>query len=287
LRQRNSLLKSARGSRVADNQLSTLDLWNERLVDYGTETVPDTTMVVNPAHRTLDGQTRKKIGMLNRKITEFGAMNLEGDIEPRKVEAFTQRKSDLQDSITSLQKEVADLKDQRRATKRHIPYKELPPDARFDRLRTQSKHFIDTIKMIAYRAETAMAHIVRQPMTRYDDARSLLRAIYNTEANILPDLQAKTLAVRPARPVVDESNLKPVSGTILRYRRPTGGCHVRSAAPCGYAEPPGGLGDVENSSQGGPFVAVRRRRASPLACRLLLKFGSRKSMLDKIKFCST
>jgi len=33
-------------------------------------------------------------------------------------------------------------------------------------------------------------------MTRYDDARSLLRAIYNTEANILPDLQAKTLAVR-------------------------------------------------------------------------------------------
>jgi hypothetical protein len=166
------------------------------LVDYGTETVPDTTMVVNPAHRTLDGQTRKKIGMLNRKITEFGAMNLEGDIEPRKVEAFTQRKSDLQDSITSLQKEVADLKDQRRATKRHIPYKELPPDARFDRLRTQSKHFIDTIKMISYRAETAMAYIVRQPMTRYDDARSLLRAIYSTEANILPDLQAKTLTVR-------------------------------------------------------------------------------------------
>jgi DNA replication and repair protein RecF len=36
LRQRNSLLKSARGSRVAENQLSTLDLWNERLVDYGT-----------------------------------------------------------------------------------------------------------------------------------------------------------------------------------------------------------------------------------------------------------
>jgi hypothetical protein len=166
------------------------------LVDYGTETVPDTTMVVNPAYRTLDGQTRKKIGILNRKITEFGAMNLEGDIEPRKVEAFTQRKSDLQDSITSLQKEVADLKDQRRATKRHIPYKELPPQARFERLSTQSKHFIDTIKMIAYRAETAMAQILRQPMTRYDDARSLLRAIYSTEADILPDLQAKTLTVR-------------------------------------------------------------------------------------------
>ncbi len=166
------------------------------LVDYGTDIVPDTTMVVNPAYRTLEGQTRKKISVLNRKIAEFGAVNLEGEIEPRKVEAFAQRKSDLQDSITSLRKEVKDLKDQRRATKKHIPYKELPPQARFDRLSTQSKHFIDTIKMIAYRAETAMAQTLRQHMTRHDDARSLLRAIYNTEADILPDLQAKTLTIR-------------------------------------------------------------------------------------------
>ena len=166
------------------------------LVDYGTDVVPDATMVVNPAYRTLDGQARKKIGVLNRKIAEFGAVNLEGEIEPCKVEAFTQRKSDLQEIITSLQKEADDLKALRRATKRHIPYKELPPEARFDRLSTQSKHLIDTIKMIAYRAETAMAQIMRQKMTRHDDARSLLRAIYSTEVDIVPDPQAKTLTIR-------------------------------------------------------------------------------------------
>ena len=48
--------------------------------------------------------------------------------------------------------------------------------------------------MIAYRAETAMVQIVRQKMKRHDDARSLLRAIYSTEADILPDPQAKTLS---------------------------------------------------------------------------------------------
>jgi prepilin-type processing-associated H-X9-DG protein len=166
------------------------------LVDYGTEIVPDATMVVNPAYRALDGLTRKKVGLLNRKVAEFGAVNLEGEIEPRKVEAFARRKSDLQDAITALQKEVEDLKAQRRATKRRIAYAELPPEARFDRLSTQSKHFIDTIKMIAYRAETAMAQIVRQKMARHDDARSLLRAIYSTEADIIPDPQAKTLTIR-------------------------------------------------------------------------------------------
>jgi hypothetical protein len=166
------------------------------LVDYGAGIVPDTVMVVNPAYRTVDGQARKKIGVLNRKIAEFGAVNLEGDIEPCRVEAFTQRKSDLQESIASLQKEVDELKAKRKATKRHIAYKELPPEARFDRLSTQSKHFIDTIKMIAYRAETAMAQILRHKMTRHDDARSLLRAIYSTEADIVPDPQAKTLTIR-------------------------------------------------------------------------------------------
>jgi len=35
LRQRNSLLKSARGARVAEDRLSTLELWDERLVELG------------------------------------------------------------------------------------------------------------------------------------------------------------------------------------------------------------------------------------------------------------
>jgi prepilin-type processing-associated H-X9-DG protein len=166
------------------------------LIDYGTDRVPETTMVVNPAHRTLDGQVRKKVGVLSRKIAEFGAINLEGEIEARKVEAFAQRKSDLQESITQLRKELDELKAQRKATPRHIAYKDLPEEARFDRLSTQSKHLVDTIKMVAYRAETAMVQIARQKMTRYDDARSLLRAIYSTEVDLVPDPQAKTLTIR-------------------------------------------------------------------------------------------
>jgi DNA replication and repair protein RecF len=39
LRQRNTLLKSARGARVAEGQLSTLELWDERLVELGSEII--------------------------------------------------------------------------------------------------------------------------------------------------------------------------------------------------------------------------------------------------------
>jgi hypothetical protein len=166
------------------------------LVDYRTEAIPETTMVVNPAHRAVDGKVRKQVAILSRKVAEFGALTLEGEIETSKVEIFTQRKSDLQEIIGQMQKEVAELKALRKATKRHITYNELPQEARFDRLSTQSKHLIDTIKMVAYRAETAMAHILREKMSRHDDARSLLRAIYSTEVDIVPDPQANTLTIR-------------------------------------------------------------------------------------------
>jgi hypothetical protein len=50
--------------------------------------------------------------------------------------------------------------------------------------------------MVAYRAETAMANVLRESLTRPDEARTLLCAIYKTEADLVPDYKNKTLTVR-------------------------------------------------------------------------------------------
>ena len=50
--------------------------------------------------------------------------------------------------------------------------------------------------MIAYRAETSMVHVLRERLARHDDARSLVRRIFETEVDLTPDLAAKTLTVR-------------------------------------------------------------------------------------------
>jgi cell division protein FtsB len=168
----------------------------DRLVDYHTEAIPDTTKVVNPAHRKLDGQVRRQVAVLTRMQAKFGALNLSGDIKPARVRQFEQQKAELQEHIASLQSELHTLKAERKATARHIPFEQLPEEARFDRLRVHSKHLIDTIKMIAYRAETAMAQVLRQSLSRSDDARSLLRGLYATEADLLPDESNQTLTVR-------------------------------------------------------------------------------------------
>jgi len=42
---------------------------------------------------------------------------------------------------------------------------------KFFALRTEKKHFLDTIKLIAYRAETALAQLAREKMHRLSDVR--------------------------------------------------------------------------------------------------------------------
>jgi hypothetical protein len=60
--------------------------------------------------------------------------------------------------------EIEKLKQARKDTAHHIAVKSLPEEDRFTRLRTERKHFIDTIKMIAYRAETSLASLLREPL---------------------------------------------------------------------------------------------------------------------------
>jgi len=112
------------------------------------------------------------------------------------IQLYAQHQGHWQGQIDQLQPALDQLKKKRKETLRQIPIKDLPEQDRFTRLRTERKRFLDTIKMIAYRAETSMAATVREKLTRSDDARALLRQIYHTEVDLIPDLHAKTLTVR-------------------------------------------------------------------------------------------
>lgn len=168
----------------------------DRLVEYGTEAVPDTVRVVNPAWRQLDALIRTKRGQWQRQCALFGARGLESELNQAAVERYQQRQRLLQESLAELQRNIDELKLQRKQTPHHVALADLPEADRFSRLRTEKKHFVDTIKLIAYRAETSMSNLIRPQMARTDDARSLLRQVYDTEVDLEPDPAARTLTVR-------------------------------------------------------------------------------------------
>ena len=168
----------------------------DHLVEYGTEPIPDAIETVNPQWRRLDSQVRSKTGQRHRLAAEFGALALSGDLSENEVQSYEQRKGQLQEQVQHLDLDIDNLKQRRKETLHHIPLKSLPEEERFTRLRTERKHFIDTIKMIAYRAETSLVSLLREHMARSDDARTLVRQIFETEADLLPDTATKTLTVR-------------------------------------------------------------------------------------------
>jgi len=172
----------------------------DHLHDYSTEEIPGTTEVVNPLFRELDGEVRKQAAHLSRKRCECDGVILCDDIEPDKVEAYEIKKQALREEVLDMEQALDDLKACRRGTPKHVMLSDLPPEDQFRQLGTRGKYFIDTIKMLAYRAETAMANIVRQTMRRQDEARNLLRGLYATEADILPDHEKETLTVRLHQP---------------------------------------------------------------------------------------
>ena len=172
----------------------------DRLADYSLEEIPGSTQVVNPQYRELDGEVRKQAAQLARKRCECDSIVLCDDIEPAKVTEYEAKKSALQEEVLEMTGTLADLKACRKATPRHVQFADLPEEDRFKMLSMKGKYFIDTIKMIAYRTETAMVNRVRQVMRRQDDARSLLRSLYATEADILPDHNENRLTVRLHQP---------------------------------------------------------------------------------------
>ena len=168
----------------------------DHLATYSLESIPETTRVVNPDHRKFDSLVRKTNSLLCRRRAKFAALTLDEPIEPKVVKGWEEKKAALLLEISQFEVERDEYRARRRACPRHILVSELPPDQRFEQLHSTSKHFVDTIKMIAYRAETAMTYVLRDVLRRQDDARSLLRAIYANEADLLPDYKTGTLTVR-------------------------------------------------------------------------------------------
>ncbi len=171
----------------------------DRLVEYGVTPLPDTTVVINPAHRRADREVKVERSKLARLRAQFGAHGMPAQPTPEEAQAFETAGGELRRKIEAQEAVLAACIARRKEVPRRLELKELSEEERFGQLCPESKHFVDTIKMIAYRAESAMAGEVREVLKRSDDARALLRRLYTTPVNLRPDTQAKTLTVEVHR----------------------------------------------------------------------------------------
>lgn len=160
------------------------------LVQYGAESLPGTLLVVNPAWRDLDKAARKSLSAVRKLQAKLGAATLSAD------GTDVQKKAEHLQNLETAQAELDALCAQRKKTPKKVKLDSLPEDQRPTQLKPLNKQLTDTVKMIAYRAETALVALLRGHLNKEDEARALIRQLFVSSADIEPDDRAKTLTIR-------------------------------------------------------------------------------------------
>ena len=159
------------------------------LVEYGTEQLPGTLEVVNAQWRDCDKAVRKA-RQAERKLQADLARQTALD------NGEIHKKAEAVEAIQAVQAELARLRAERKATPRKVTIDSLPEDRRPTQLPPLCKTLSDTVKMIAYRAETALVALLKRHLNKEEEARALVRELFVTAADIEPNDAAKTLTIR-------------------------------------------------------------------------------------------
>lgn len=183
----------------------------DHFVQYGAEPIPETKLVVNPQRRALENELRRERAQLCREQAQFTANGFPAEGAAPAAAAFEQAQGQLLQQIQKRQTQIETLKQKRATVPKHVSLKDLPEAERFTRLRPVAKHFVDTLKMIAYRAETALVGLAREKLQRDEDARALVRQVLQSSANLRPDAGHKTLTIE-VHPLTN-----PAHNAVLRH----------------------------------------------------------------------
>jgi hypothetical protein len=170
----------------------------DTLSSYEKADVDETVEVVNPKHRQLEKDIRSAAGKLGRKHLKRKEISLKDNPSEKDIKRYEARQGELTKEIGELTDTVKIKKAEKKDTAKHITVEELPEEFKFKMFHGGRKKFIDIIKMIVYRAETAMANIIKPHLTKHDKdtARHIIKNIFQTPADIHPDYENKILAVK-------------------------------------------------------------------------------------------
>jgi transposase len=161
------------------------------LVEYGAEAIPGTILTVNPKWREIDKAVKTANQTKRRLMAKLGQQARDAEDG-----AGVQIKAEALEAIQAVQANMDKMRAERKALPRKITIESLPEDQRPTQLAPLNKILTDAVKMIAYRAETALVTILRRHLRKEDEARALVRELLVSSGDIELDSVARTLTVR-------------------------------------------------------------------------------------------
>lgn len=166
---------------------------------YDVEPADPNRLVPNPAKK----DKKKKLQKLKREhekyIKEYGEATLKND-EDKKSEMpeFKMVNAETRQRISDLENKCKELVEIVKTLPARVRIKEIMNEKEIVKLETERKILTDTIKIIAYRAETSLFNLLTPPvLARSDDeGRAFLKKVFQTAADIIPDEENECLIIQ-------------------------------------------------------------------------------------------
>jgi hypothetical protein len=171
----------------------------DKMLEFGVEAIDEDKEVVNPIYRKLSQKLKKEVEKRRRLQAEQYALAEQSiDIPLDQIPAFLQKQAALLEKTEQYQHREQEIKTERDKIKARIKLKEMPDQYRYNKLKHESKMIMNIIKMIAYRAETAVANLLAAFLSAAkadNEKRMLVKQIIQCHADLVPDLTNQTLTV--------------------------------------------------------------------------------------------
>lgn len=170
----------------------------DKMVQFGVETIDENKLIVNPEYRQLTHRIKKQREKIQRLEAKFYPMIEKiNDQNIDQLPSFTAKQAEYKIAVEELKKQLLQLKQNRTDTAAKITLKQMPENKRYNKLKTESKLFMNIIKMICYRAESALAALVNPIYVKgKNEKRMLIKQIFNTAADLIPDYENHILTVQ-------------------------------------------------------------------------------------------
>jgi len=170
----------------------------DHLPSHHVEAADPERTVPNPAIQ----QKKKRLDQLRAQLAkaqrDYGERALDNPEHKRPtMRGFKIAHGKLAEQIRRLRAGCQELDDEIRALSARVPVRELYDVQDIVRLEQERKVITDTVKIVAYRAETQLANLVG-PLVPYrgDEARAFLTKVFQLPADLLPEPDNGRLVVR-------------------------------------------------------------------------------------------
>jgi hypothetical protein len=170
----------------------------DKMVSYGVETIDMEKTVVNPQYRKLTHQLKKlreKKQRVESKFYPLVEQVIDENIES--IPTITDKQMQYKQQIDQYRQKEDELIMQRKTLQPRIKLAQMPDEKRYNKLKTESKILMNVIKMICYRAESAVASLLAPHLSNADkEKRMVVKQIIQANADLIPDYTKNTLTIK-------------------------------------------------------------------------------------------